>query len=89
MKRTSPPEDVDVTVREATADEFKKAKSFEATFPKAHASWKSSRGRSRDVPPRVNKTLRLDARLVAAMAASGAYSARAEQALWQEFIGNK
>lgn len=36
---------------------------------------------------KVNKTLRLPADLVAAMEASGRYSARAEQALRTEFLG--
>ena len=45
------------------------------------------RGRPRVAKPRVNKTLRLSADLVAAMEASGKYSARAEAALRTEFLG--
>jgi hypothetical protein len=85
MKRT--PSDDDVTVREATAAEFKTAQPFQTKFPKAHATWKAARARPADVPPRVNKTLRLDPRLVQAMVESGTYAARAEKALWDEFMG--
>lgn len=47
----------------------------------------SIRGRPKVAKPRVNKTLRLPADLVAAMEASGKYSARAEAALRAEFLG--
>ncbi len=76
----------DVDNPEWTKADFKKAKPFKDVFPEAHTSWKAARGRTGDVPPRINKTLRLDPRLVNAMIASGQYSARAERALWNEFM---